>query len=138
MIRDLLGEPLMGNALLKRVNDSYGLIADANIANLFVSGVPVGNLTVKAENPTTEKFDFDINLSGTENNLTTKGYYIAKGGDNSISLTTDIQSLSLKTIQAFSMGTITEASGNLSGNFLVEGNFTTPEITGELIFKKAL
>jgi hypothetical protein len=126
-----------GNALLKRVNDSYGLIADANIANLFVSGVPVGNLTVKAENPTTEKFDFDINLSGTENNLTTKGYYIAKGGDNSISLTTDIQSLSLKTIQAFSMGTITEASGNLSGNFLVEGNSTSPEITGELIFKNA-
>ena len=126
-----------GNALLKRVNQSYGLIADANIANLFVSGVPVGNLTVKAENPTTEKFNFDVNLSGAENNLTTKGYYIAKGGDNSVSLTTDIQSLSLKTIQAFSMGTITEASGNLSGNFLVEGNTTSPEITGELVFKNA-
>ena len=126
-----------GNALLKRVNQSYGLIADATIANLFVSGVSVGNLTVKAENPTTEKFDFDVNLSGTENNLTTKGYYIAKGGDNAISLTTDIQSLSLTTLQAFSMGTITEASGNLSGNFLVKGNSTSPVITGELIFKNA-
>jgi hypothetical protein len=126
-----------GNALLKRVNQSYGLIADAKIENLFVSGIPVGNLTVKAENPTTEKFDFDLNLSGTENNLSTKGYYIARGGDNSISLTTDIQSLSLKTIQAFSMGTITEASGNLSGNFLVEGNTSSPEITGELVFKNA-
>ena len=126
-----------GNARLKRVDDSYGLIADAKIANLFVSGIPVGNLTVKAENPTREKFDIDLNLSGTENNLTTKGYYIAKGGDNSISLTTDIQSLSLKTIQAFSMGTITEASGNLSGIFLVEGNSTSPEITGELVFKNA-
>lgn len=126
-----------GNALLKRVDDSYGLVADAKITNLFVSGIPVGNLTVKAENPTHEKFDIDLNLSGTENNLTTKGYYIAKGGDNSISLTTDIQSLSLKTIQAFSLGTITEASGNLSGNFLVEGNSTSPEITGELVFKNA-
>jgi hypothetical protein len=126
-----------GNALLKRVNQSYGLIADADIANLFVSGVPVGNLTVKAENPTTEKFDFDVNLSGTENNLTTRGYYIAKGGDNTISLTTDIQSLSLKTIEAFSMGTITEASGNMSGNFRVEGNTASPEITGELVFKNA-
>lgn len=126
-----------GNALLKRVNDSYGLIADAKITSLFVSGTPVGNLAVKAENPTRERFNIDLNLSGTENNLTTKGYYIAKGGDNSISLTTDIQSLSLKTIQAFSMGTITEASGNLSGNFLVEGNSTSPEITGELVFKDA-
>jgi hypothetical protein len=126
-----------GNAMLKRVNDSYGLVADVKITNLFVSGIPVGNLTVKAENPTREKFDIDLNLSGTENNLTTKGYYIANGGDNSISLTTEIQSLSLKTIEAFSMGTITEASGNLSGNFLVEGNSTYPEITGELVFKNA-
>jgi hypothetical protein len=126
-----------GNALLKRVNQSYGLIADADIANLFVSGVSVGNLIIKAENPTTEKFDFDLTLSGDENNLTTKGYYIAKGGDNAISMTTDIQSLSLTTLQAFSMGTITEASGNLSGNFLVKGNTTSPVITGELIFKNA-
>jgi hypothetical protein len=126
-----------GNALQKRVNQSYGLIADAKIENLFVSGIPIGNLTVKAENPTTEKFDFDLSLSGTENNLTTKGYYIAKGGDHSISLTTDIRSLSMKTIQAFSMGNITEASGNLSGNFLVEGNTSSPEITGELVFKNA-
>ena len=126
-----------GNALLKRVNQTYGLIADAKIANLFVSGVPVGNLTVKAENPTMEKFNIDLNLSGTENNLTTKGFYIAKGGDNSISLATDIRSLSLKTVEAFSMGNITEASGNLSGNFLVEGNTSSPEITGELVFKNA-
>jgi len=126
-----------GKALLKRVNQSYGLIADAKIENLFVSGIPVGNITVKAENPTTEKFSIDLNVSGTENNLTTKGYYIAKGGANSISLTTDIRSLSLKTIKAFSMGNITEASGNLSGNFLVEGNKSSPEVTGKLVFKNA-
>ena len=116
-----------GNALLKRVNDSYGLVANVKIENLFVSGIPVGNLTIKAENPTNEKFNIDLNLSGAENNLAIKGYYITNGGDNSISLTTAIQSLSLKTIEAFSMGTITEASGNLSGNFLVEGNSSDPK-----------
>ena len=38
-----------GNVLLKRVNNSYGLIADAKISNLIVREVPVGNLSVKAE-----------------------------------------------------------------------------------------
>jgi hypothetical protein len=126
-----------GNVLLKRVNNSYGLIADAKISNLFVRQIPVGDLSVKAENPTTEKFNIDINLSGVDNNFTANGYYIPNGGDNSINIKGDIQSLSLKTVQAFSMGEITEASGNLSGKFSIEGKTSAPDITGELLFDNA-
>jgi autotransporter translocation and assembly factor TamB len=126
-----------GNILLKRVNNSYGLIADAKIMNLIVSNIPIGNLTVKAENPTTEKFNIDLKLSGAENNLTATGFYVPNGGDQSIHITAAIQSLSLQTVQAFSMGTITKASGNLTGNFRVEGNTTLPEITGEISFNNA-
>ncbi|NTW32824.1 MAG: translocation/assembly module TamB, partial [Bacteroidetes bacterium] len=123
-----------GNILLKRVNNSYGIIADAKISKLFVREVPIGNLSVKAENPTTEKFNIDISLSGADNNLTAKGYFVPNGGDNSINIKAAIQSLSLKTIEAFSMGAITEASGNLTGNFLIEGRTDAPDVTGELTF----
>lgn len=123
-----------GNILLKRVNNSYGLIADAKISNLFVRDVPIGNLAVKASNPTAEKFDIDLSLSGIDNNLTAAGYYIPNGGDNSIHINTTIRSLSMKTVQAFSMGTITEASGILTGKFLIEGKSTSPDIAGELVF----
>ena len=126
-----------GNVLLKRVNNTYGIIADAKISNLVVRDVPIGNLTVKAENPTAGKFDIDVNLSGTDNNLTAKGYFVPNGGDNSISIKTAIQSLSMKTVEAFSMGQITEASGTLSGNFLIQGTTNAPEITGELVFNNA-
>ena len=70
---------------------------------------------------TAEKFDIDVNLSGTDNNLTANGYFIPNGGNNSINIKTAIQSLSMKTVEAFSMGQITEASGTLTGNFLIEG-----------------
>jgi hypothetical protein len=43
----------------------------------------------------------------------------------------------LKTIEAFSMGQITEAAGTLSGNFLIEGTTSAPELTGELVFNDA-
>ncbi len=123
-----------GNVLLKRVNNTYGLIADAKISNLFVREVPIGNLFVKADNPTTEKFNIEVNLSGADNNLTANGYFIPNGGDNSISIKAAIQSLSLKTAEAFSMGTITEASGTLTGNIFIEGSTAAPDVTGELVF----
>ena len=126
-----------GNVLLKRVNNAYGIIADAKISNLFFRNVPIGNLSLKADNPTTEKFNIDINLSGADNNLTANGYFIPKGGANSVNIKTLITSLSLKTIEAFSMGQITEASGNLNGNISVEGNTDSPNITGAVTFNDA-
>jgi len=126
-----------GNILLKRVNATYGIIADATISNLFVRNVSIGDLSVKAENPTSERFDIDIKLSGVENNLTATGYYIPAGGDNSVNIKAAIQTLSLKTVEAFSMGAITEASGNLTGNFLIAGNTSALDVTGELVFDNA-
>ena len=126
-----------GNILLKRVAESYGLIADAKITNLLVRNIPIGNLALKAENSTADKFDIDMNLTGPNNNLSAKGYYIPNGGDNAMSIKATIQSLSLKTIEAFSFGQISEASGILTGNFLIEGKTTSPDITGELVFNDA-
>jgi len=126
-----------GNVLLKRVNNSYGIIADADITNLYVRSVPIGNLSVKAENPTTERFDIQAKLSGADNNMSARGFFIPNGGDNSLNIKADIQSLSMKTVEAFSMGQMTEASGTASGNFLLAGRTDAPEITGELTFNNA-
>lgn len=123
-----------GNILFKRVNNAYGIIADAKISNLVVRNIPVGNFSVKADNPTSGKFNIDVNLSGPDNNLAANGYFIPKGGDNSISIKTAIQSLSMKTVEAFSMGQISESSGILSGNLLIEGRSNDPQITGDLAF----
>ncbi len=125
-----------GNALLKRVNGTYGIIADAKISNLLVREVPVGDLTIKATNPETSKFDLDVNLSGPDNNLTAVGFFMANDDNNSINVKTAIQSLSMKTIEAFSMGQISESSGTLSGDLFIQGGFTSPEITGDLVFNE--
>jgi len=126
-----------GNVLLKRVNNSYGIIADARISNLFVRDVPIGNLSLKAENPTTQRFDIDVNVSGADNNLSASGSYIPNGGNHSINIKAVIQSLSLQTVKAFSFGQLKEASGSLSGNLLMEGSTAAPEVTGELVFNNA-
>jgi len=126
-----------GNVLLKRVDKTWGIIADAKITDLVVREIPVGNISVKADNPTAGKFDIDLNLSGNDNNMTVNGYFIPNGGDNSINVKILIKSLSLKTIEAFSMRQLTEAAGTLAGNIIFEGSADTPGITGELVFNDA-
>lgn len=123
-----------GNILLKRVNNTYGIIADAQINKLFFQEESIGNIYLKASNPTAGKFDIDINLSGSDNKLTVNGYFIPEGGEQALNLKADIQSLSMNTVKAFSFGQITEAKGNLSGSFAIEGSTANPEVTGELVF----
>jgi hypothetical protein len=43
----------------------------------------------------------------------------------------------MKTIEAFSLGQITEAAGTLKGNIFIQGASDKPQITGELVFNEA-
>jgi hypothetical protein len=124
-----------GNVLLKRVAQSYGLISDIAIDNLVVRQVPIGNLTLKAENPTGSRFDIDLGIKGQDNDVVVSGNYVTENNVSSFNIQTDIQSLSMKTVEAFSMGQITEAEGRLTGNFLLQGTTDAPQITGNLGFK---
>jgi len=128
---------LNGDVLLKRIDNKYGIVADAKITGLSVRDVMLGDLTVKTGNPTVGKFDVTASLSGNDNNLNVTGYFMPSGGDHSINIQATIQSLALKSIEAFSMGNVTEASGTLSGLCSIQGNITSPDITGELVFNNA-
>jgi len=126
-----------GNVLLKRVANSFGLISDIKVSNLIVKEVPIGNLSINAVRSETKKFDLDLKLAGQDNNLSAIGYFIPNEKGNAINIKTDIKSLSMKTVEAFSMGQISEAAGTLTGNFLAEGTTDAPELTGELVFSNA-
>jgi hypothetical protein len=135
---NLLKGSLDGNILLQKKIKNYGLIADADISELTINNHAIGNLSIKAENPTAEKFNIDIKLKGEDNNLQAKGSYLPNGGENSININTKINSLSMRTIEAFAMGEITEASGKLIGNILISGKTNAPDISGKLTFDKVL
>jgi len=132
---NLVGGILSGNILLKRVGDSYGIIADANFNDLVLMDVPIGNLTISAQNPFANRFDVEAAISGKENNINIGGYFIPDEESQSINLKADIASLSMKTIEAFSVGELTSSSGYLTGHFNVTGNFSKPDLSGDLTFK---
>ena len=133
---NLLKGSLDGNILLQKKDKNFGLIADADISDLELDNHAIGKLSIKAKNPIADKFDIDLKLIGEENNIHAIGYYLPKGGENSIKIKTEIESLSMKTVEAFAMGEISEASGKLTGNFLISGKSNAPDLSGELSFNK--
>lgn len=127
-----------GQVQMIKVNNAYGLIADASITDLTIKNIAVGNLVLKAANPTTEKYDLDVKLKGPDNDVSITGYLKPKSTDNSINIDADIHSLSLKTVEVLSMGNITGASGTANGRFEARGKMTEPDITGALTFNDAV
>lgn len=123
-----------GNILLKKTDKTYGIIADAKITDLVFRDIPIGDVSLKADNPSAGKFAILAGLSGADNNLIANGYYMPNAENGAIDIKVSIQSLSMKTIQAFSLGQITEASGIVTGDILVQGSTKMPEITGSMIF----
>lgn len=123
-----------GNLLLKRVGESYGIIADAKISNLFYHNIAVGDIVISADNPVGERFDIDLTLSGADNTMKAAGYYMPGGGNQSLMVDVAVQSLSMKTVEAFSQGYITEADGYLTGDLSVKGSIRAPVVVGEIVF----
>lgn len=134
---DLLKGRLEGNALLKKVSSGYSITTDAAVTNLVVQGIPIGNVVLKASNPITDRVDIDMSLTGEGNDLSANGYYLLNGGDNDFKVEAILHALSMKTLEAFSMGQISQASGHVGGKFVVEGNTNHPKINGNLTFKNA-
>jgi hypothetical protein len=123
--------------LMEKVDEASAITANLTIDDLYVHNVPIGNLKLNAENQTPGKYDVELDLSGSNNKLTATGNIITGNDKTMVDIKTDIQALSMETIEAFSMGQITEASGKLSGDLLVQGELGAPEIAGELIFSDA-
>lgn len=128
---------LDGNVLLKRVNNTYGIISDASIKDLTIRKVPIGDLSLKAENPTGKRFDVDFGLKGAGNDISAKGYYVPDTSGGNVNVDMEIAALSMKTVEAFSMGQITQTEGSIHGKFSVHGTTKAPDVNGSLTFSNA-
>lgn len=127
-----------GDVLLKKVHNGYGLITDLSVTDLTVRNILIGNLILKAENSASEKFNVNLQISGGDNNVFMKGYFIPKKEINGLYLESNINSFSPRTLEALSFGFITEASGNIKGHLLIKGSIKKPEIDGTLNFENVL
>ena len=91
----------------------------------------VGNLNMKVNNSFANVYAANITFTGKGNDINITGDYNVKPANQSvIGLKMDIRQLQMTSVQSFSMGAISDASGFINGNFDISGTFDKPDVNG--------
>nr|WP_315246820.1 translocation/assembly module TamB domain-containing protein [uncultured Flavobacterium sp.] len=121
-----------GNAVVENVMTSPTFTSDLKIDDFAFRGEAVGNIEVKVDNKTNNVLAANVMLTGQENDVNVKGNY--RISDGNLDFNVDVNKLTIKSIQGFTMENITEGTGYLSGNFKIVGTASSPKVSGELNF----
>ena len=110
---------------------------DLTINDLRLRNDTVGNVHLLVNNKLSNTYNADITIIGRGNDVRLAGNYYPTNSNNNFDFNLDIRQMPLTTIQAFSAGSIKDASGSLVGKFAVKGTMKDPSIVGALNFNKA-
>lgn len=106
------------------------------ITDLQFSELPWGNLMLNVEQNVKDRFDVDFSLIGKNNDIKVNGYYTG-GEDASLDLRTNISRFDLAVVDPLVSSQIQNLKGTLSGEILVKGTPSRPDIDGGISFKDA-
>ena len=121
-----------GTVLLKDLNTNMYFESDLVIKDLKVLSAPLGDLTVKVQNDAEDSLFTDIQLKGDENALGVTGKIAVAA--KTIAMVLNVDRLSMRTLEQFSLGNLNESNGYLSGAIRLGGGFTSPTVDGKLLF----
>lgn len=124
-----------GQALIMNATQKPVFTSDINIAGLAYNKHVIGDLDVKVDNETSNRYRANLALTGQGTQASIKGYY--ESTTEMIDLQMLVDSLNMSTISSFSAGHIKEAGGKLQANMHVTGNLDHPTLNGDLLFENA-
>ncbi|MCE3258581.1 MAG: hypothetical protein K0S12_222, partial [Bacteroidetes bacterium] len=130
----LLKGSLNGDLTLKRVNNSYGLLADLNANDLYIKEIAVGNMNLRANNEDGKVFNVLLKLNGAGNNASIEGQLTPGEKSEQLKLLADFSPITAATFEAFSFGELRECSGTALGKLNITGAFAKPLMEGSLTF----
>ncbi len=132
----LAGGVINGNVLAKNLANTPTFNADMTVKDFNFMTDTVGNLAIKVNNNTPNVFNADVAITGNGNQVNLAGLY--NTGDSSFDMNLDMQRLNLKSIQGFTLGNISDATGFLNGAFKITGNVDAPKVRGDIAFNNAV
>ena len=114
-------------------------VADATVKGLVFQKTNLGDLTLRATNPSADRYDVDARLigsvpGGAPNDVRLAGYYLTTPNSPSpLNFTLTAQRLNLKLVEPFSVGQVRKATGALTGELAVTGTPKAPIVRGRLV-----
>ncbi|OJZ00076.1 MAG: translocation/assembly module TamB [Sphingobacterium sp. 40-24] len=133
-----VGGGINGQTTLSRLESSPVFVADLVVDKFYFGKDTVGNVNIKVNNERENTYNANVSITENGNNLVLSGDFInPPQGDATLDFTLDIAPLTMKTVQAFSMGNLKDAKGNLEGQLKIKGSPSKPQIRGDLNFREA-
>ncbi len=128
---------LNGNIELRDLLKQPNFVTDLTLNNLSFKRDTIGDLNIKVNNNTQNVFATNVTISGRGNDIALTGDYFLKPGNNSnFNFKLDIRKLPFQTLEALSMGAISQSTGNLTGTVDINGTAASPKIDGGIAFNK--
>jgi translocation and assembly module TamB len=126
-----------GHVELRNLSHAPAFTSDLHIDNISYKENKVGNLAVKADNLSPNKYSAAVTLAGDDNDVAIKGFYVPDTLGDHISLDMQVRKLNIASIQGFTAGQIRHSKGYIAGAVAVSGTITKPKVDGNIVFKDA-
>ena len=131
----LAGGKIDGKIVLRNYVSEPFFTGDVAVKDFRFQKTAIGDLEAHVFNETANKITVRAALLNQNNDLLLTGNYNLKT-KNALDLNLIINKLSAETVQAFSLGQLRRAQGNLNGQATIKGAPTSPQLVGNLNFSK--
>ncbi|WP_010520430.1 translocation/assembly module TamB domain-containing protein [Aquimarina agarivorans] len=128
---------LNGNLVVEHPFTDTGILADLKISKFNVLDVDLGTLTMDASSKDIKTYNFSSELKEGQVNLSVNGNYEANQNGAILNLNLLFDKFNMQALEGFTQGEITNAKGNFSGNFKINGKLSEPQYKGNLNFTNA-
>lgn len=133
----LVDGTLNGGVQLKNLLTQPNFTTDLTLNNLALKKDTIGDVNIKVNNNTENVFATNVTITGRGNDVGLTGNYYLKPADNSnFDFNLNIRQLPFKSLEAASMGALTNSSGNLTGTVAINGTIKDPKIDGAINFNQ--
>ncbi len=126
-----------GSVEFRNTKKAPAFVSALEIKEVRFKDMPVGDIALKADNLTANKYTAQLLLTGFGNDVKVNGSYANTGTANLLDFKVAIKKLNLTTVEPFTFGQIRRSSGYLTGDLAVTGPATQPVIDGSVRFKNA-
>jgi len=124
-----------GQAIIKNATTNPVFTSDITIAGFTYDKRTIGDLQIKVDNETANRYRADMLLTGIGTHASVNGFYDI--GEGMMDLRLLMDSLNMTSIIPFSAGHIRDAGGIMKANLHLTGNLEKPRLNGDFQFEKA-
>jgi hypothetical protein len=131
-----VGGTINGNALVSNFAASPVFTSDLNIRDFNFKADTLGDIAIKVNNQQANTFAADVAITGKGNEVRLSGLYHTNQPNDNIDLNLNIVKLNMKSIEGYTMGSLRNTTGAITGEMKIAGSPAAPRVNGDIDFNK--